>query len=156
MSDLLVKLYALPDSGEPLAALAAKGVAIKRAIGPEKHAIVNWISANFSAQWASEADAAFSQTPPGIFVAVKDGKLSGFACYDATARGFFGPIGVDKETRAAGIGKALLLRTLEAMREAGYGYAVIGWAGPVEFFKKHAGAVVIEGSDPGIYKNLVK
>ncbi|MBI4803200.1 MAG: GNAT family N-acetyltransferase [Elusimicrobia bacterium] len=156
MSDLLVKLYALPESGKACAALAEKGIEIKRAIGPEKHAVVAWVLANFSKPWASEADAAFSRTPPAIFVAVKGKAIIGFACYDTTAKGFFGPIGVDQKVRAGGLGKALLIRTLEAMREAGYGYAVIGWAGPVDFFKKTVGATIIEGSEPGVYKNLIK
>ncbi|MEK7784776.1 MAG: hypothetical protein AAB658_05015, partial [Chloroflexota bacterium] len=30
-------------------------------------------------------------------------------------------------------------------------HAVIGWAGPVEFYAKTVGAVAIEGSEPGIY-----
>ena len=156
MSDLLVKLYELPESGKTYAALAEKGIEIKRAMGPEKHAVVAWVLANFSKPWASEADVAFSQTPPSIFIAIKDKAIIGFACYDSTAKGFFGPIGVDQKVRAGGLGKALLVRTLEAMREAGYGYAVIGWAGPVDFFRKTVGATVIEGSEPGVYKNLIK
>ncbi len=156
MADLLVKLYGLPESGRLCSELAGKGIEIKRAIGPEKHAVTAWVLANFSRAWASEADVAFSQNPPSIFVAVKDKAVIGFACYDSTAKGFFGPIGVDQNVRAGGLGKALLIRTLEAMREAGYGYAVIGWAGPVDFFKKIVGAVVIEGSEPGVYKNLIK
>jgi hypothetical protein len=156
MADLLVKLYTLPESGGVYSALKEKGVEIKRAIGPEKTAVAGWVLANFSKAWASEADAAFSQNPPGIFIAVKNGAILGFACYDATARGFFGPIGVAERERAGGLGKGLLLRTLEAMREAGYGYAIVGWAGPADFFKKTVGAVVIEGSEPGVYKNMVK
>ena len=155
MSDLLVKLYSLPESSGICSELREKGIEIKRAIGPEKTAVAAWVLENFSKNWASEADAAFSQTPPGIFIAVKDGTIIGFACYDATASGFFGPIGVAEEERAEGLGRGLLLRTLEAMREAGYGYAIVGWAGPVDFFKKTVGAVVIEDSEPGIYKNMI-
>lgn len=156
MSDLLVKLYDLPDPRETLEELSRNGIEIKRVIAPEKHHVLNWVGAKFSKGWASECDAAFSNAPCSCFVAVKDSKIAGFACYDATARGFFGPIGVDETLRKAGLGKGLLIRTLEAMREAGYGYAVIGWAGPVEFFKKTVGATVIEGSDPGVYKNMLK
>jgi hypothetical protein len=38
----------------------------------------------------------------------------------------------------------------------GYGYAIIGWAGPVEFFKKTVGAIEIPGSEGSVYKNMVK
>ena len=156
MADLLVKLYGLPASAPVLEKLAAAGIEIKRAIGPERRVVADLVLQKFSKCWASETDCAFSQAPATCFVAVKGGKPVGFACYDTTSKGFFGPIGVDEAERTGGIGKALLLRTLEAMREAGYGYAVVGWAGPVDFFKKAVGAVVIEGSEPGVYKNLIK
>ena len=156
MSDLLVKLYGLPDPREVLAGLSRNGIEIKRAIAPEKHHILAWAAEKFSKGWASECDAAFSKVPCSCFVAVKDSRICGFACYDATGRGFFGPIGVDENLRNTGLGKGLLIRTLEAMREAGYGYAIVGWAGPVDFFKKTVGATVIEGSEPGVYKNMLK
>jgi len=156
MPDLLVKLYALPGSAEILGDLSRNGIEIKRAIAPEKHHILNWVSEKFSKGWASECDSAFSNAPCSCFVAVKDSKIAGFACYDATAKGFFGPIGVDETLRKTGLGKGLLIRTMEAMREAGYGYAIVGWAGPSDFFKKTVGATIIEGSEPGIYKNMLK
>ena len=156
MPDLLVKLYGLPDPRGILEELSRNGIEIKRAIAPEKRHVLAWVGETFSKGWASECDAAFSNVPCSCFVAVKDSRIVGFACYDATARGFFGPIGVDKNLGKAGLGKGLLIRTLEAMREAGYGYAIVGWAGPVDFFKKTVGATVIEGSEPGIYKNMLK
>lgn len=156
MSDMLVKLYQLPDPRESCEALARSGIAIKRAIAPEKHHVLAWVETKFSKSWASECDAAFAHSPCSCFVAIRNSLLVGFACYDAASRGFFGPIGVDDTLRKAGLGKALALRTLEAMREAGYGYAIIGWAGPVDFFKKTVGATVIAGSEPGVYKNMLK
>jgi len=156
MADLLVKLYDLPASAQAIEKLREDGVEIKRAIGPEKQAIVEWVEKKFSRSWASECDVALSVQPATCFLAIKDKQLIGFACYDSTLKGFFGPIGVDESLHKKGLGKALLIRTLEAMRDAGYGYAAIGWAGPVEFFRKTVGATVIEGSEPGVYKNLVK
>jgi len=156
MADLLVKLYDLPSSAAGLEKLKEAGVEIRRAIGPEKHAVVEWAEKKFSRSWASECDVALSAQPVTCFIAIKDRRLLGFACYDSTLKGFFGPIGVDPESHKKGLGKALLIRTLEAMRDAGYGYAAIGWAGPVDFFKKTVGATVIEGSEPGVYRNLVK
>ena len=156
MADLLVKLYALPPSGPVIEKLKAEGVEIKRAIGPEKRVVSDWAENTFSKAWASECEVALCAQPATCFLAVKNKIIIGFACYDATAKGFFGPIGVDETARAAGVGKALLIRTLEAMREAGYGYAAIGWAGPAEFFKKTVGAAEIEGSEPGVYKDMVK
>jgi len=156
MADLLVKLYELPSAAKAVEDLKTDGVEIRRALGPEKHAVTEWAEKKFSRAWASECDIAMSSHPVTCFIAVKGGAIAGFACYDATLKGFFGPIGVDPEAHKKGLGKALLLRTLEAMRDAGYGYAAIGWAGPVDFFKKTVNATVIEGSEPGVYKNLVK
>ena len=88
--------------------------------------------------------------------AVRDGKLLGFACHDATAKGFFGPTGVDEAARGQGIGEALLIATLRGMREAGYGYAVIGDPGPVAFYQKRLDALEIPKSKPGIYAGMLR
>lgn len=156
MADLLVKLYEVPSSEPSVKRLSEEGVEIRRAIGPEKHAVEDWVEKHFSRSWASECDVAMSSHPITCFIAVKDRQIIGFACYDATLKGFFGPIGVDSGAHKKGLGTALLLRTMEAMRDAGYGYAAIGWAGPVDFFRKTVGAVEIAGSEPGVYRNLVK
>jgi hypothetical protein len=42
------------------------------------------------------------------------------------------------------------------MLAQGYGYAIIGGVGPAEFYTKIAGATIIEGSSPGIYRGLLK
>jgi hypothetical protein len=79
---------------------------------------------------------ALSNRPISCFVALQDQALIGFACYDATALGFFGPGGVTKAHRGRGNGKALLLCCLLDMKLKGYGYAVIGDVGPTDFYKK--------------------
>ena len=80
----------------------------------------------------------------------------GYACYNATAKDFFGPTRVLDGEQGKGIGAALLLRSLEALREEGYGYAIIGSVGPVDFYKKVCGAIMIEDSTPGIYKDFLR
>jgi GNAT superfamily N-acetyltransferase len=156
MPDLLVKLYELPSLEPVLEKCARSGVEIRRAIAPEKHLICAWATKHFNEGWASEIEVGFAQTPAGVFVATKNGKCVGFSCYDATCRGFFGPVGVDKTERGAGIGAALTLKALQAMRDVGYGYAVIGAAGPVDFYTRLCGATAIEGSVPGIYRGMLK
>ena len=52
------------------------------------------------------------------------------------------------------VGTALLLRCLTAMREHGYGYAIIGSVGPVAFYEKNCHATVIPDSDPGILQRF--
>ena len=65
------------------------------------------------------------------------------------------PTGVLEATRSQGIGKALLFRALEALREEGYAYAIIGGVGPREFYEQACGAMEITGSDPSIYDDLL-
>jgi GNAT superfamily N-acetyltransferase len=98
------------------------------------------------------APAVASQSNPYVH---PDEALIGIACYDATRRGMFGPEGVHEAYRGRGIGKALLLACLHAMKDERYAYAVIGWAGPVEFYAKTVGATVIEGSEPGVYRGAL-
>lgn len=153
--DLLVKLYEVKPDADLNRHLAEKGIVIRRALAPELETIKAWIAPRFSAGWVSEAQVAFSRDPNACLIAVQDGKLLGFACYDAVALGFFGPTGVEEAARGLGIGKALLLHTLLAMRDRGYGYAAIGWAGPVEFYARAVGAIPIPTSDGSVYKGML-
>jgi predicted N-acetyltransferase YhbS len=150
---MLVKLYDLPDAQRQVQALAASGVIIRRAMPYEKTQVVAWVRERFGAEWADECEVAFGQRPRACFVAVDHGALAGFACHDSTCRNFFGPMGVAAEARGRGIGGGLLLACLNAMAAAGYAYAIIGGVGNGEIYRKTAGAVEIEGSVPGIYRD---
>ncbi len=155
MSDLLVRLYDLPhfDAEEKV---AAAGIVVRRAIPPERQVVLDWIGQHFYPGWSSEAALALSGLPTTCWVAVKDGELLGFACHDATAKGFFGPTGVSEAARGQGIGEALLIATLRGMREAGYAYAVIGDPGPVAFYQKRLDALEIPKSRPGLYSGMLR
>ncbi len=157
MPDMLVKLYELPDSGALYKKLADKGIKIIRPMTPNKTKVVEWVRTHFGDGWSDEISAAFTKFPVSCFIAydVNEEKILGFAGYDCTYKDFFGPTGVDEAQRGKGIGGALFLRCMEAMRDEGYGYAIIGSAGPVDFYKKIAGAIPIEDSVPGIYKDLI-
>lgn len=116
----------------------------------------SFIAENFSPKWADEISIGFAHQPVSVFVATIDRELVGFAGYECTRRGFFGPMGVIDAAQSKGTGKALLLAALWAMRELGYVYAIVGAAGPVYFYQKTVGAIVIPDSEPGIYTNLLK
>jgi GNAT superfamily N-acetyltransferase len=116
----------------------------------------NFVTENFSRSWADEISVGFARQPISVFVATVDRELAGFAAYECTRRGFFGPAGVITTARGKGIGKALLLASLEALREMGYVYAIIGAAGPVRFYQKTVGAIIIPDSEPGIYTDFLK
>ena len=102
MPDMLIKLYDLDDDWGFITEQKERGVAIRKPIGPDKHLIVEWVADHFSAGWAAETDVAMCNTPRSCFVAVKSSKFIGFACYDATALGYFGPNGVEKSERGQG------------------------------------------------------
>jgi ribosomal protein S18 acetylase RimI-like enzyme len=160
MADLLVKLYELEDSLD-YTDLKKQNVVIKKAFIGDKNAILNFVKTNFpdASAWASECEYALLNRPVSCFIAVKENELAGFACYDASARGFFGPLGVGEKYRKSGIGGYLLKRALLSMRDYGYAYAVIGWAAEnaLEFYRKTVNALIIEDSPPNksIYRNMI-
>ncbi|MFA5645261.1 MAG: GNAT family N-acetyltransferase [Candidatus Ratteibacteria bacterium] len=156
MADMLVKLYTLPSVSSERALLLSRGILIKRAIAPERSLVRSWVQNHFSEGWADECDIAFTRIPISCFIAFQEKEILGFACYEATFRGFFGPIGVSENLRGQGIGKSLLLTSLHAMYDEGYLYAIIGGVGPSPFYKKVLGAIEIEGSSPGGYLNMLK
>lgn len=151
--DMLVKLYEVQDCPELIEKLRAEGVLIKKAMTPDLTKITSWVKETFGQGWADECTAGI--LGGGCWIAVKDKKVIGFACYDATMKDFFGPTGVQEDMRGRGIGKALLIRCMISMKERGYAYAIIGSAGPKDFYKKAVGAIPIEGSIPGAYRNMV-
>ncbi len=154
MIDMLVRLYDLPDSAALYAEVAASGVTLRRARAFEKHTVAAF-ARTFSEKWASEVEVALSRQPVACFIATREKRILGFACYDTTMRGFFGPTGVVEEARGLGLGKALLFKSLEALRETGHAYAIIGGVGPKEFYSKACGAIEIPGSHPGIYGDIL-
>lgn len=153
MADLLVRLYDLPP--EP-----AKGAEshphVRRAMAYEKEQVLDWVREHFTAAWASECEVAFANRPLSCHIATREGEILGFACYDSTSRGMFGPIGVAPAARGEGVGRALLLSCLQAMLAVGYAYAVIGGVEEPEFYRRTVGAMEIPGSTPGIYRDRLK
>ena len=156
--DLLVKLYDLPSIIPEEDTLRASGIELRRALPIDKHIVVSYVRDGFLEMWASECDMAFSRQPPCCFIAVHERELVGFACYNATCWGFFGPLGVSEAYRRRGIGTALSRKCLSAMWNDGYAYAVIGWVEDegVPFYQRAVGATVIADSHPGIYGGMIR
>lgn len=167
MVDMLVKLYNLPVLDPILEPLKKQHIEIRRAIPAEKRTVVEWVHQNFSVVWEREAEAAMENRPVTCFIAVEKPVVTappedpyiqppellvGFACTDVAALGMFGPTGVREDYRGRGIGKALLVASLQGMLNQGYAYAQIGWIGPGEFYTKVVGAKIIEDSAPGPFK----
>lgn len=125
--------------------------------------VTQWAERHFP-QWVEGLQAALWRDPISLFLAVERRRLApsdsyhsitekivGFACYDIAAKGMFGPMGVQDNHQGRGIGRSLLLTALHAMAAEGYAYAVVAWVGPKEFYRKVAGATMIEDSEPGIF-----
>ena len=151
MPDLLVNLLKLPPVSE-----ASQEFLVRRAQPFELGIVRAFVAEKFSPRWADEISVGFARQPVSIFIATKNKQVIGFAAYECTRRGFFGPMGVAESAQHEGAGKALLLAALAAMRDMGYVYAIIGAAGPVRFYQKTVGAIVIPDSEPGIYTDMLK
>jgi GNAT superfamily N-acetyltransferase len=156
MTDMLIKLYEIENDWQFLAKQQALGITLRKPIGPEKHGVITWVSDHFSAGWASETDVALSNRPGTCFVAIEDSDIIGFACYDATALGFFGPIGVEKSHRKNGTGTALMTACLLDMKLKGYGYAIVGAIANANYYKKAVNALEIPDSTPGFYRSQIR
>ena len=165
MADMLVKLYNVEPDHALTARLEQQGITIRRVLAPDARRVVRFIEESAETHWPQESkdswmaecETAMANHPPTCFVAVQQRAVIGFACYDATAKGYFGPTGVLSESQGIGVGKALLLASLLAMWDAGYGYAIVGWPAPsaVGFYAKTVQAEVIDDSSPGIYRRLI-
>ena len=152
MPDLLVNLLKLPSpENNPAAEFT-----IRRAQPFELTPVRTFVTSNFSAAWADEISVGFARQPVSVFIATIQRELVGFAAYECTRRGFFGPTGVIQSGQDKGIGKALLLASLWSLREMGYVYAIVGAAGPVRFYQKTVGAIIIPDSEPGIYTDSLR
>lgn len=158
MTDMLVKLYDLPNIATDLEKLAENNIVIKRPMAADKQKILSFVDENFHETgpgWVFECEVSLLRQPVSCFIAEHEKQVIGFACYDATAKGFFGPIGVSVTHRKLKIGKVLMVRSLQAMHEEGYGYAVIGWVSSEAYYQKAVGAISIPDSEPGEYRRLV-
>lgn len=148
--DMIVNLTNLPTTIIP------KGIEIKKAFVGDKEFILDFVNNNFKRSWVFEVEKAILENK--CFIATKDNKICGFSCYDVSAKGFFGPIGIESEKRNLGIGKSLLLKTLENMHYDGYGYAIIGWVSKAEhFYRKTVNAEFIAGGEPenSVFSNII-
>ncbi len=158
MADMLVKLYPLPQDAALTESLRTKGIAIKKALAPDRSKVIAFVRGQGHDSWADEIEAAFANQPVSCYIAVKEKRIIGFGCYEATARGFFGPTLVMEQERRQGIGKALLLACLFSLREMGYAYAIIGWPAPdaIHFYQEACGGIMIPNEGCGVYSRLAE
>lgn len=156
MNDMIVRLVQLPEVTETEEKLKKVNIIFRKPIAPEKSIVINWVREHFSEYWANEVDVAFSNNPVTCFLCQRDNEILGFSCYESTGKNFFGPTGTLEAERNQGIGKVLLIKSLQGLKSLGYTYGIIGGVGPAKFYEKAVGAKIIEGSEISIYQNMLK
>lgn len=153
---MLVRLYDVHEDPAADLKFREEGIKFFRVLSPNIGKAVEF-ARSFSEGWANECLAACTNHPATCMIAVKNRQIIGFACFNATAKDYFGPTGVMKEEQGKGIGMALLKKCLLAMAAEGYAYAIIGGVGDAQtFYEKSVGATVIERSSPGLYGTMVE
>ena len=86
MADMLVKLYNIPNSHSIEEKLLKEGVKIKKALAPDRRRIIDFSGICAEEDYSDEVKAAFSNNPITCYIATKEKKIIGFACYEASAK----------------------------------------------------------------------
>lgn len=130
-----------PDEELERKLLADFSIMVRRASRHDRDAILDFISSEFHG-WEGEVQIALENEPPTIFIAELNGRVVGFSAHECNnmGTGWFGPMGTSKTLRGKGIGRALLLRSLEDLKRMGFKQAIIPWVGPVKFYHRNCNA----------------
>ena len=133
------------DASPTTKLLANDKIEIRRAEPSDRDGINALLDAHWAA-WKPEIGCTFNNDPISLHVAVRQHEVLGFSAYDANnvGCGWFGPMGTDPQATGMGIGRALLQRCLNDLRQQGHSAAIIPWVGPVEFYRRHSEAEISE------------
>jgi mycothiol synthase len=126
----------VPGRAEDVLESHGRAASVRRATPADWPALESFIRAKFTDVWSNEAQLALHRDNPTVFVATRDGRITGFACHGVYRPGWFGPLGVDPDRRGDGLGEALLLLCLDDLAAAGVTVAQISWIGPMAFYAK--------------------
>ena len=129
------------DTTAEEASMKQDGILIARAEPGERERVMELLDREW-APWKYEAGMALDQAPPAMFIARQGNSVVAFAGYDGNNQGtgWFGPMGTDPSMQGRGLGRVLLYRCLQDMKEKGYHPVIIPWVAPVCFYAHHAGA----------------
>lgn len=147
---------ALPPAEEVFAPLPG-GYRIRRATAADREPFARYCLSEWTENWKNEAGQGLDHDPVSLFLAVKLGssegaetgaepapgeeEIVGFASYETNqCLGSFGPTGVTPSHRGHRLGRLLLFATLIDLKALGRPVAEIGWIGPIEFYRRAAGA----------------
>ncbi|MBV8489042.1 MAG: hypothetical protein JO199_00840 [Candidatus Eremiobacteraeota bacterium] len=136
---------------------APSGIAVVPATAAGERTLA-WIDDEFGGAWSSEAHAgsnaiAYRGDAPVAF-ATYDARGFGYAWLEGLARehgvGIFGPFGVARGERGAGLGRTILWHALSSMRARGFARACIAAVGTpelIQFYGETVNARVAERFD---------
>lgn len=145
----------LLDTTAAEAALAARGVEVRRATPADVPTLVEFATSAFGPGWGAEVADSVGRPGTGCHLAVRPGgpaaragdepaagagEVLGFATYGSSRPSWFGPMGTAASARGLGVGGILLRRCLRDQFAAGLRSVQIGWVGPVPFYSKTVGA----------------
>ncbi|MBV2122761.1 MAG: GNAT family N-acetyltransferase [Candidatus Thiodiazotropha sp. (ex Ctena orbiculata)] len=158
-NDLLIKLYEMNFDQLLSSNKLNPDITVRKPIGTDRRLLIEWAEQHYPDVWLSEIETALANRPGSCYIAQQQSTIIGFACYDATALGYFGPLGVIEAAKGQGVGRRLTLGCLREMHLKGYGYAIVGMPSSSDFYRKIAPIIEIPDSDPGFYrmtKTLIK
>lgn len=135
-ADLGVRL----EEGEAERRAEGRGYVLRRATLRDEDELVRSVASAFPGPWAVELSLALRAGDAVVETAWRGPALAGFAASGLWARNAFGPMGTLPGHEGRGVGAALLLRCLRALRDSGQRRVVISWVGPESFYERHAGA----------------
>ncbi|TPV46709.1 GNAT family N-acetyltransferase [Bacillus dicomae] len=120
---------------------------VRKANASDFEQLASFVNEEFGERWLHSIEYGFRTYKENlpIYIAEQEEGIVGFACYDVVRgkKGLFGPMGTAKQNRVKGVGKDLLHHCLYNMKQEGYEYAIIGQAGPVEFYERCCNARLI-------------
>ncbi|PGB65448.1 GNAT family N-acetyltransferase [Bacillus toyonensis] len=124
---------------------------VRRASSADFETLVRFVTWKFGERWLQSINYGFQtyKEKVPIYIAQQGEVIVGFACYDVVRgkKGLFGPMGTAKRNHVKGVGKELLHHCLYNMKQDGYEYAIIGQAGPIEFYERSCNARLIPLED---------
>ncbi|PFC89170.1 GNAT family N-acetyltransferase [Bacillus anthracis] len=120
---------------------------VRKANASDFEQLASFVEAEFGERWLHSIEYGFRTYKENlpIYIAEQEEVIVGFACYDVVRgkKGLFGPMGTAKQNRVKGVGKQLLHCSLHSMKQEGYEYAIIGQAGPIEFYERCCNARLV-------------
>jgi len=136
-------IISLKNDIEPLN--TKDGFIVRKVILEDFQNVRLFVQTEFGNAWIESIQNGFNSSDPPIYIALEEGKVVGFACFDVVRnkKGIFGPMGTSRLARSRGIGSELLNHCINEMKSIGYEYVVIDQAGPIEFYEKNCHAKLI-------------